>query len=182
MANLIGITFSCILRNFNLADVITLCNGACGALSIFSNLRYLITHDEYYLWLAIWCIPFGFTFDVFDGRVARWRETSSILGQELDSLADAVSFNLCWLMLTPMLWTLWRRPTCGSGQAVVFVVFSSWRQSIASLYSLPSSFFHNTRPKRRHPPGQKCRPTNQRQTLYPRVRITTKKLFICQTQ
>lgn len=82
-------------RNFNLADVITLCNGACGALSIFSNLRYLISHDQYYLKLAMWCIPLGFTFDVFDGRVARWRKTTSILGQELDSLADAVSFFLC---------------------------------------------------------------------------------------
>ncbi|KAG0294171.1 CDP-diacylglycerol-serine O-phosphatidyltransferase [Linnemannia gamsii] len=83
-----------LVRNFNLADVITLCNGACGALSIFSSMRYLITHDQYYLWLAMWCIPLGFMFDVFDGRVARWRETSSILGQELDSLADAISFGM----------------------------------------------------------------------------------------
>ncbi|KAF9123351.1 CDP-diacylglycerol-serine O-phosphatidyltransferase [Mortierella sp. 14UC] len=83
-----------LVRNFALADVITLCNGACGALSIFSNLRYLITHDPYYLWLAMACIPVGFTFDVFDGRVARWRQTSSILGQELDSLADAISFGV----------------------------------------------------------------------------------------
>ncbi|KAF9094335.1 CDP-diacylglycerol-serine O-phosphatidyltransferase [Mortierella sp. GBA35] len=83
-----------LVRNFNLADVITLCNGACGVLSIFSNLRYLISHDPYYLWLSMVCIPLGFTFDVFDGRVARWRQTSSILGQELDSLADAISFGV----------------------------------------------------------------------------------------
>ncbi|KAG0036289.1 CDP-diacylglycerol-serine O-phosphatidyltransferase [Podila clonocystis] len=83
-----------LVRNFNLADAITLCNGACGALSIFSNLRYLISHERYYLQLAMWCIPLGFMFDVFDGRVARWRQTSSILGQELDSLADAISFGV----------------------------------------------------------------------------------------
>ncbi|KAG0208049.1 CDP-diacylglycerol-serine O-phosphatidyltransferase [Mortierella sp. GBA30] len=83
-----------LVRNFNLADVITLCNGACGVLSIFSNLRYLIAHDSYYLNVAMWCIPLGFTFDVLDGRVARWRKTSSILGQELDSLADAISFGV----------------------------------------------------------------------------------------
>ncbi|KAG0339506.1 CDP-diacylglycerol-serine O-phosphatidyltransferase [Podila humilis] len=83
-----------LVRNFNLADAITLCNGACGALSVFSNLKYLICHDPYYLQLAMWCIPLGFTFDVFDGRVARWRKTSSILGQELDSLADAISFGM----------------------------------------------------------------------------------------
>ncbi|KAF9998153.1 CDP-diacylglycerol-serine O-phosphatidyltransferase [Entomortierella chlamydospora] len=83
-----------LVRNFHLADVITLCNGASGVLSIFSNLRYLIDHDPYYLKLAMWCIPLGFTFDVLDGRVARWRKTSSILGQELDSLADAISFGV----------------------------------------------------------------------------------------
>ncbi|KAF9438234.1 CDP-diacylglycerol-serine O-phosphatidyltransferase [Entomortierella beljakovae] len=27
----------------------------------------------------MWCIPLGFTFDALDGRVARWRKTSSIL-------------------------------------------------------------------------------------------------------
>lgn len=59
-------------------------------LSIFSNLRYIITQDPYHLKLAMWYIAFGFTFDVFDGRVARWRNTNSILGQELDSLADVV--------------------------------------------------------------------------------------------
>ncbi|KAF9180958.1 CDP-diacylglycerol-serine O-phosphatidyltransferase [Haplosporangium sp. Z 767] len=83
-----------LVRNFSLAGVITLCNGACGVLSIFSNLRYLISHDPYYLRLAMWCIPLGFTFDVFDGRVARWQQTSSILGQELDSLADVISFGV----------------------------------------------------------------------------------------
>ncbi len=30
-------------------------------------------------------------FDLLDGKVARWRKTASILGQELDSLADLVS-------------------------------------------------------------------------------------------
>ena len=29
-------------------------------------------------------------FDFFDGKVARWRKSSSLLGQELDSLADLV--------------------------------------------------------------------------------------------
>ncbi|KAG0002401.1 CDP-diacylglycerol-serine O-phosphatidyltransferase [Modicella reniformis] len=83
-----------LVRNFHLADVITLCNGACGAVSIFSNLRYLINHDPYYLKMAMWCILLGFIFDVFDGRIARWRNTNSILGQELDSLADVISFGV----------------------------------------------------------------------------------------
>jgi len=29
-------------------------------------------------------------FDALDGKVARWRRESSMLGQELDSLADSV--------------------------------------------------------------------------------------------
>lgn len=32
----------------------------------------------------------GMFFDVFDGKVARWRKEASMLGQELDSLADSV--------------------------------------------------------------------------------------------
>jgi CDP-diacylglycerol--serine O-phosphatidyltransferase len=33
-------------------------------------------------------------FDFFDGKVARWKGESSILGQELDSLADLISFGV----------------------------------------------------------------------------------------
>ena len=33
----------------------------------------------------------GFGFDVFDGKVARWSGSASMLGQEMDSLADLVS-------------------------------------------------------------------------------------------
>lgn len=33
-------------------------------------------------------------FDALDGKVARWRNESSMLGQELDSLADSISFGV----------------------------------------------------------------------------------------
>jgi len=33
-------------------------------------------------------------FDFMDGKVARWRKKSSLMGQELDSLADLVSFGV----------------------------------------------------------------------------------------
>lgn len=36
-------------------------------------------------------MPFGLLFDLFDGKVARWRGKSSLMGQELDSLADLAS-------------------------------------------------------------------------------------------
>jgi CDP-diacylglycerol--serine O-phosphatidyltransferase len=42
------------------------------------------------LYLALAFLPFGLFFDFMDGRVARWRKKSSMMGQELDSLADLV--------------------------------------------------------------------------------------------
>lgn len=38
-------------------------------------------------------MPFGLFFDFFDGKVARWRKKSSLMGAELDSLADLVRIN-----------------------------------------------------------------------------------------
>lgn len=48
------------------------------------------------LWLyaAIGWIALGTFADVLDGRVARYRKRSSLIGQELDSLADLVSFGV----------------------------------------------------------------------------------------
>ena len=68
-------------------------NGCCGALSLFSTARYLLSNDKRHLWSALW-FPFGgLFFDVLDGKVARWRNSASLLGQELDSLADLVRLN-----------------------------------------------------------------------------------------
>ncbi|KAJ9054944.1 CDP-diacylglycerol-serine O-phosphatidyltransferase [Entomophthora muscae] len=84
------------VRNFYPADFLTLMNGACGVASVFSCLKYLADPSKGLkeLWLAFLFIPFGCFFDVLDGRVARWRNESSVLGQELDSLADLVSFGV----------------------------------------------------------------------------------------
>jgi CDP-diacylglycerol--serine O-phosphatidyltransferase len=38
--------------------------------------------------------PLGALFDVLDGRVARWRGKTSLMGRELDSLADVISFGV----------------------------------------------------------------------------------------
>lgn len=76
--------------NFYLADVITLMNGICGVQSVLSSMRYLTTNNIRDLYLSMLFMPFGMFFDFLDGRVARWRNNSSLLGQELDSLADLV--------------------------------------------------------------------------------------------
>jgi len=81
-------------RNFRLADLVTIMNGFCGSFSIFSSARYLLTNDREYLWLALAFPLAGLMFDFFDGKVARWRQSSSLLGQELDSLADLVRLQL----------------------------------------------------------------------------------------
>ncbi|KAL4068042.1 CDP-diacylglycerol--serine O-phosphatidyltransferase [Scleroderma citrinum] len=81
-----------LVRNFRLADLVTIMNGVCGSLSIFSSAQYLISNDDDYLWWALALPVAGLMFDFMDGKVARWRKSSSLLGQELDSLADLASY------------------------------------------------------------------------------------------
>jgi len=84
------------IKMLHLADLITELNGFCGVMSIFSSMRYCLgpasAHTN--LWYALAFMPFGLFFDFMDGKVARWRKKSSLMGQELDSLADLVSFGL----------------------------------------------------------------------------------------
>ncbi|KAG2157374.1 hypothetical protein DEU56DRAFT_845507 [Suillus clintonianus] len=83
-----------LVRNFRLADLVTIMNGVCGSFSIFSSAQYLLTNDDDYLMWALALPLAGLMFDFMDGKVARWRKSSSMLGQELDSLADLVSFGV----------------------------------------------------------------------------------------
>lgn len=55
-------------------------------------MRYCLGPPDSYgpIWAALALIPFGLFFDFMDGKVARWRGKSSLMGQELDSLADLV--------------------------------------------------------------------------------------------
>jgi CDP-diacylglycerol--serine O-phosphatidyltransferase len=65
-------------------------NGFCGSFSLFYSARYLISNDKADLYTALSYPLAGLMFDFFDGKVARWRNSASLLGQELDSLADLV--------------------------------------------------------------------------------------------
>ena len=82
------------LRGFHLADFFTLANAACGVAGVGMAMRYLLSHQTGDLLTAAAFAPAAFVFDVLDGRVARWRQTSSALGRELDSLADVISFGV----------------------------------------------------------------------------------------
>lgn len=82
-----------LVRALHMADFITEMNGFCGVMSVFSSLRYCIQDDptnHTNLYLALGLIPLGLFFDFMDGKVARWRKKASLMGQELDSLADLV--------------------------------------------------------------------------------------------
>lgn len=82
-------------RSLTLADFITLGNAACGTCSIFFCLNFLENKTyQPYINGAFILLPLALVFDICDGTVARWRNSSSIYGADLDSLADAVSFSV----------------------------------------------------------------------------------------
>ena len=82
------------IREFHLADWFTLANAVCGVGALFSVMSYLQTREVRHLYFACALIPVALVFDVLDGRVARWRQRSSAMGRELDSLADVISFGV----------------------------------------------------------------------------------------
>ena len=82
------------IREFQLADWFTLANAVCGTGGIFSMLTYLQTNEVRHVYFACGMVLAALIFDVLDGRIARWRKKSSVLGRELDSLADIISFGV----------------------------------------------------------------------------------------
>jgi CDP-diacylglycerol---serine O-phosphatidyltransferase len=83
-----------LLRSFSSADLITMGNAASGMAAIYASLAYLQTGSRREMWVAL-VLPFvALVCDVFDGLVARWTKRASAYGQDLDSLADIVSFGV----------------------------------------------------------------------------------------
>ena len=82
------------IRGFHLADAFTLGNAACGVGTVFLAMAFLRSGSLAHYLLAAALAPAALAFDVLDGRVARWRQTHSALGRELDSLADVISFGV----------------------------------------------------------------------------------------
>jgi CDP-diacylglycerol--serine O-phosphatidyltransferase len=82
------------IRDFHLADWFTLGNAFCGTGAVFAALRFMQDRRQGDLLLGMGLIPIAFVFDALDGRIARSRHTSSVLGRELDSLSDVISFGV----------------------------------------------------------------------------------------
>jgi CDP-diacylglycerol--serine O-phosphatidyltransferase len=82
------------LREFHLADFFTLANAACGVAGVFLAMLFVENDAISIFLLAAAMAPAAFAFDVLDGRIARLRHQHSLLGRELDSLADVISFGV----------------------------------------------------------------------------------------
>ena len=83
------------LRSYTPADALTIGNAACGTIAIFLCLNYLAEGERRFLWTAFLLLPLALVFDVLDGYVARLnRKRQPVLGADLDSLADVISFGV----------------------------------------------------------------------------------------
>jgi CDP-diacylglycerol--serine O-phosphatidyltransferase len=82
------------IREFHLADLFTLANACLGTGAVLCFMRACVDGARSFFWLGTALLPIALVMDVLDGRVARRRGVPSPLGQELDSLADIVSFGV----------------------------------------------------------------------------------------
>ena len=83
------------LRSYTPADALTLANASCGTIAIFLCLGYIADHRATQVWAAFVLPLAALVFDVGDGYVARLHpRRQSVIGGDLDSLADIVSFGV----------------------------------------------------------------------------------------
>jgi CDP-diacylglycerol--serine O-phosphatidyltransferase len=89
------------IRNLRLADLFTLANGFAGTGAVLALVRAARDGggasgggDPTFFWVAAALFPVAMVMDLLDGRIARMRASASPLGQELDSLADLISFGV----------------------------------------------------------------------------------------
>lgn len=82
------------IREFHLADWFTLGNAICGTGALFATMSFLTSAEVVHVYYAAALVLAALVFDVLDGRIARWRQQTSAMGRELDSLADVISFGV----------------------------------------------------------------------------------------
>src|SRR6185436_2450067 len=81
-------------RSYTVADLFTLGNASCGTISIFLCLNYIAEGRNRWFWISFALLFAALFFDIFDGYWARRSDRKSVLGADLDSLADIVSFGV----------------------------------------------------------------------------------------
>jgi CDP-diacylglycerol--serine O-phosphatidyltransferase len=83
------------LRTYTPADLMTIGNATCGTIAIFLCLDYIASDNRRFLWTAFLLLPMALVFDVLDGYVARLNPSrQSVMGADLDSLSDVISFGV----------------------------------------------------------------------------------------
>jgi CDP-diacylglycerol---serine O-phosphatidyltransferase len=113
-------------RQLTLANVVTSCSLIAGlaALLVVSRTGLGVPRGRVLLVSAL--ILLAAVFDAVDGPLARYRNSASVFGATLDSLADVVSFGV-----TPALATyfsaLYKVPVAGALGCVAFSTAAAWR-------------------------------------------------------
>ena len=82
------------IRSFVLADFITLANAGFGMAAIFLCLNHVAGSRTMYFRAVFLLLPLALVCDVLDGFVAHRLKRQSLLGADLDSLSDIVSFGV----------------------------------------------------------------------------------------
>ena len=82
------------LRSYTQADLFTLGNATCGIISIFLCLDYIAEGRNQYFWIAFLLLFGALGCDILDGYWSRKSGRHSVLGADLDSLSDVVSFGV----------------------------------------------------------------------------------------
>src|SRR6186713_2399366 len=82
------------LRSYTVADLFTLGNASSGTIAIFLCLNYIAEGRNRFFWIAFVLHFVALACDVIDGYWARRSRRRSLLGADLDSLADIVSFGV----------------------------------------------------------------------------------------
>ncbi|MPZ76550.1 MAG: CDP-diacylglycerol--serine O-phosphatidyltransferase [Deltaproteobacteria bacterium] len=121
------------LRSYQTADLLTLANGAAGTAAILTMMSYLRSPEDWRVVLSLSLILLALLFDVADGKVARRQHQNSVFGQELDSLADIVSFGVAPAVLAYGL------GMHGAFDATILIFFVSCGISRLARYNVTAS-------------------------------------------
>jgi CDP-diacylglycerol---serine O-phosphatidyltransferase len=132
------------LRSYALPDLLTMGNAASGTIAIFLCLSFIAGASRNYLWGAFALVPFGLVCDGLDGWVARKRGRSSVIGADMDSLADIVTFGLTPAILG---YTLGMR---GVWDAILLTVFVVCGISRLARYNVTAADMSDERGKVSH--------------------------------
>jgi CDP-diacylglycerol--serine O-phosphatidyltransferase len=133
-----------LLRSYQVADLITLANAFAGMASILAMMSYLLTPEPWRVNLALGLLPVALGFDIADGFVARWRHQYSKFGQELDSLADIVSFGVAPVVIA---YGLGMR---GGWDALIFLFFVGCGISRLARFNITAAELSDTQGKVRY--------------------------------